>query len=250
MLVALRAAHRHQGGRWEFPGGKLDAGESVEEALARELREELGIEVEAAEPLLVVHHDYADRRVLLDVWRVTRWCGEPQGREGQPLRWLAPAALDEADFPAANAPIVAALRYPRANHPQAGSQDMGSNSEIIDRFSAAWAAKDVDAIMDYFLEDAVYTNMPIEPANIGKPAIRAVIEMFLGMAQQVEFVVHNTAENPLTGVVMNERTDRFLLANGTWLELPVMGVFELRDGRIAAWRDYFDMAVWTRAMGG
>ena len=114
VLVARRAGDRHQGGLWEFPGGKLEAGESVEVALARELQEELGIRVRQSEPLIRIHHDYGDRRVLLEVRKVTAFEGEARGREGQPLRWLAPADMQAADFPAANRPIITALRLPPA----------------------------------------------------------------------------------------------------------------------------------------
>ncbi len=110
VLVALRDAQRHQGGLWEFPGGKIADGEGVEAALARELHEELGIEVETASPLLRVRHAYSDRTVELDVWRVHAFAGTPHGREGQPLRWVAPGALDPAEFPAADLPIIEALR--------------------------------------------------------------------------------------------------------------------------------------------
>lgn len=110
VLIARRPAAAHQGGRWEFPGGKVEAGETVADALARELREELAVAVTASEPLTVVRHDYNDRALRLHVHLVTAWRGEPAGREGQPLRWLPVAALDEATFPAANGPILAALR--------------------------------------------------------------------------------------------------------------------------------------------
>lgn len=112
VLVARRAAKAHQGGLWEFPGGKLEAGEAVIDALARELNEELGVELERARPLLKVRHDYADKSVLLDVWRVDRWRGEPHGREGQPVAWRFPDQLNQADFPAADVPILTALRLP------------------------------------------------------------------------------------------------------------------------------------------
>lgn len=111
VLVALRHAHLHQGGLWEFPGGKIADGESVEAALARELHEELGIHVEHAQPLLTVRHAYADRSVELQVWRVTAFAGEVHGREGQPLRWIAIPELDPVDFPAADLPIIEALRH-------------------------------------------------------------------------------------------------------------------------------------------
>ncbi len=112
ILVARRFDHAHQGGLWEFPGGKVEAAESPRVALARELDEELGVGVEAARPLIRVRHDYADVRVLLDVWRVTTWSGRIHGREGQSLKWLAAHALRELPMPAADEPVVTALRLP------------------------------------------------------------------------------------------------------------------------------------------
>jgi len=113
ILVTLRPDHVHQGGLWEFPGGKLEPGEGPEQGLARELEEELGIRVEASEPLIRVPHDYGDRRVLLDVRRVTVFRGVPRGLEGQPLAWLRPTDMEPAGFPAADRPIITALRLPR-----------------------------------------------------------------------------------------------------------------------------------------
>lgn len=110
VLIARRAEALHQGGLWEFPGGKVESGESVAAALFRELREELGVEIESATQLIEVRHDYGDRRVLLDVHRVTGWLGEPRGMEGQPLAWVLPWALDDFEFPVANLPIVERLQ--------------------------------------------------------------------------------------------------------------------------------------------
>lgn len=126
---------------------------------------------------------------------------------------------------------------------------MGADASVITDFIAAWSTGEIDRIMDFFHEDAVYTNVPIDPPNRGVAAIRQTIETFVGMAEAIEFVVHASAENPTAGVVMNERTDRFLIG-GKWIELPVMGVFELRDGKISAWRDYFDLAQFQQAMTG
>lgn len=112
ILIAKRPAHAHQGDLWEFPGGKLEPGESVVEALRRELREELNIEALESSPLIRIHHAYPDRRVLLDVWRVERFEGTPEGLQGQPIRWVRPDDLPDYDFPAANRPIVAAARLP------------------------------------------------------------------------------------------------------------------------------------------
>jgi 8-oxo-dGTP diphosphatase len=109
VLIAQRAQSRHQGGLWEFPGGKIEAGESANAALARELHEEIGIEVLASEALIEVAHDYPDRQVRLEVYRVTRFRGTAHGREGQPLRWAAIEGLADLEFPEANRAIIAAL---------------------------------------------------------------------------------------------------------------------------------------------
>jgi 8-oxo-dGTP diphosphatase len=113
VLIAKRPLDKHQGGLWEFPGGKVEAGERVEAALARELHEELGIAVEAARPLIQVRHDYPDKQVLLDVWEVLTFSGEAHGAEGQPLAWVTPDTLPGYAFPAANQPIIAAARLPQ-----------------------------------------------------------------------------------------------------------------------------------------
>lgn len=112
ILLALRPEHLHQGGLWEFPGGKVEAGESVRSALTRELEEELGITVTCARPLIRIPYDYPDRQVLLDVWRVTEYEDVARGAEGQTIRWVKPDTLRHYDFPAANQPIVTAAMLP------------------------------------------------------------------------------------------------------------------------------------------
>ncbi|MDR9435740.1 MAG: Nudix family hydrolase [Thiohalophilus sp.] len=112
VLLARRADNRDQGGLWEFPGGKIEVDEAVEEALARELLEEVGITVSHSEPLIRIPHDYADRTVVLDVHVVRNFTGEAHGREGQPVRWVAPEQLNDYAMPAANRPIVNAVRLP------------------------------------------------------------------------------------------------------------------------------------------
>lgn len=114
VLVARRHDHLHQGGLWEFPGGKVHAGESTFEALRRELAEELDIRVETAAPLIEVEHRYPDASVRLEVWTVSAFAGTPRGMQGQPLAWVATAALDPARFPAANAAIIAAVQATEA----------------------------------------------------------------------------------------------------------------------------------------
>ena len=110
VLIARRAQDAHQGGLWEFPGGKLETGESVIEGLARELREELGIEIGRTSPLLEVRHDYGDKAVRLDVHVVWEFTGDARGLEEQPLAWSVIGDLDNYRFPAANVPIVDAVR--------------------------------------------------------------------------------------------------------------------------------------------
>jgi 8-oxo-dGTP diphosphatase len=110
VLLALRHAHQHQGNLWEFPGGKVEAGERVYDALLRETQEELGVMITEAEPLLQVSHDYMEKTVLLDVWRVTQYSGHPRGQEGQRLRWCPISDLKHTDFPAANVAIIQALQ--------------------------------------------------------------------------------------------------------------------------------------------
>ncbi|MEZ5555874.1 8-oxo-dGTP diphosphatase MutT [Haliea sp.] len=110
VLISRRASAAHQGGLWEFPGGKVEPGESVERALARELREELGIGFATSQPLLLVPFNYGDKAVLLDVHLVTELEGNARGLEGQPLRWVTAEELGRYEFPAANVPIVSAVR--------------------------------------------------------------------------------------------------------------------------------------------
>ena len=117
---------------------------------------------------------------------------------------------------------------------------MPTNSDTVDAFVRAWSNLDLDAIMAHFTDDAAYANVPMGPPHVGKAAIREFIEGFIGMASHIEFIVHNQVEGS-NGVVMNERTDILQMADNR-IELPVMGVFEFEDGKIKAWRDYFDMA--------
>lgn len=112
VLIARRPNDVHQGGFWEFPGGKLEPGESVEQALIRELDEELGIRPTSYRRLIRIPHRYPDRNVLLDVWHVDAFDGTPAGRQGQPLKWVRAEDLPSYAFPAANRPIVAAARLP------------------------------------------------------------------------------------------------------------------------------------------
>jgi 8-oxo-dGTP diphosphatase len=111
-LIARRPSNVDHGGLWEFPGGKLAPYETGLEGLKRELHEELGVEIKRAQPLIRVHHEYPDKHILLDVWQVHDFNGEPFGREGQAVRWVPLEELVNYPFPAANLPILQAVMLP------------------------------------------------------------------------------------------------------------------------------------------
>lgn len=112
VLIAQRAANQDQGGKWEFSGGKVEVGESAQQALTRELNEELGIQVNEGMPFIQIQHHYNTGTVFLDVYEVTRWKGEACGKEGQPIRWVKLKDLNNYSFPCANKPILQALMLP------------------------------------------------------------------------------------------------------------------------------------------
>jgi len=112
ILLARRPDDKHQGGKWEFPGGKIEPDESAFDALVRELKEELDIAVVAATHLIRVPYRYPDKLVSIDVWQVQQYQGEPHGREGQAIRWVRRSDLANQDYPPANRAIVAALTLP------------------------------------------------------------------------------------------------------------------------------------------
>ncbi|MDO9105164.1 MAG: Nudix family hydrolase [Methylovulum sp.] len=111
-LISLRNRSLHQGGLWEFPGGKLEPGETAEAALTRELKEELDITVHAATPLICIRHQYPDLAVQLNVFLVEHFSGEAKSCEGQRWQWAEAKELKHYDFPPANAPIINAALLP------------------------------------------------------------------------------------------------------------------------------------------
>lgn len=110
VLIAQRPPGKSQAGRWEFPGGKFEPGESATAALVRELREEIGVEVHEPELLCTLEHDYPQRRVRLHLFAVERFTGEPASLDGQGLKWVALGALAAEDILEADRPFVAALQ--------------------------------------------------------------------------------------------------------------------------------------------
>jgi len=112
VLLSRRQPGRHQAGKWEFPGGKVEPGETSSEALARELHEELGITVSRIFPRIQVPYRYPDLAVLLEVFDVVEFDGVAQGLEDQEITWVALAAMDRLEYPAANLPVITSLRLP------------------------------------------------------------------------------------------------------------------------------------------
>ncbi|HEY5603508.1 MAG TPA: Nudix family hydrolase [Gammaproteobacteria bacterium] len=127
VFITLRPEHVHQGGLWEFPGGKVEKGESVFEALRREIHEENAIDIQRARPLIKIPFRYPDKQVLLDVWEVLEFSGTAHGREGQACRWVNAGELSQIAFPAANKAIITAVQLPAVYlitpEPGANTQD-------------------------------------------------------------------------------------------------------------------------------
>lgn len=110
IFLTQRSADSHMANKWEFAGGKLEAGETPEQALKRELNEEVGIDVIGFQSFMTIEHQFDDRRVTLHFFLVEEWLGEPYGREGQPQRWVAQHELIADEFPPANAEVIARLK--------------------------------------------------------------------------------------------------------------------------------------------
>ena len=119
-----------------------------------------------------------------------------------------------------------------------------SPAEVVADFIAAWPGGDPAHLASFFTDDAVYHNIPMDPVN-GRAAIEATLASFFAMVDRIEFETLHTAVDG--NVVMTERVDRFITSART-IALPVMGVFEVEEGKIRAWRDYFDLAQFTSQM--
>lgn len=118
------------------------------------------------------------------------------------------------------------------------------NEKLVTDFCVSWSRKNVEEILAYLTDDCFYHNIPMEPC-VGKGAIRQFVEPFLKEAQSAVFEIKHTTS--AGNVVMNERVDRFVMGPKK-IELPVAGVFEIRGGKISAWRDYFDLTSFTKQM--
>jgi limonene-1,2-epoxide hydrolase len=127
------------------------------------------------------------------------------------------------------------------------SEVVSENIQRVQDFIAAWVEADLEKVMALVADDCFYHNIPMAPLE-GEAAIRTFIQGFIGMAKEIDWVVHHIAEGA-DGSVLTERTDRFLIGE-KWLEIRVMGTFELKEGKISAWRDYFDLGQMQAQMPG
>ncbi|MEI6412964.1 MAG: Nudix family hydrolase [Pseudomonadota bacterium] len=161
VFLCRRPPGGHLAGLWEFPGGKLEPGESLETGLAREMDEELGIQVRVSEPLIRLPYHYPDRTVVLEVYRILDYQGIPHGREGQPCGWYRIEDLALDDLPSADAPILAALQLP-ATYLITG-EDPEKPPEFLARLEAALSqGARLVQLRAHALDDSRYRTLAAE----------------------------------------------------------------------------------------
>ena len=190
LLLSKRPEHKHQGGLWEFPGGKVEAGETLHEALARELHEELGIDAVESMPFMTIDHSYPDLTVRLHFREVTNWKGEPHGREQQPIDWFAAAQLSSLSFPAANQPVVTALLLPDKwlilpeNYTQSWSQQKG---RLLEK-----------GVQGVYLRGAEAQELPALVRDCREAGLKTLVRNDFDLARRLGADgVHLTAKNAL-----------------------------------------------------
>ncbi len=162
-LIARRQKGKHLENLWEFPGGKVEPGESRFAALRRELQEEIGIEVIQARPFMAVNHRYDDALIYLDVWEILDYSGRVKGQENQTIRWIKPRQIDQFEFPAADKPILAALTLP-SELLITPDVSIGHEEFFLQHFSTLMARKPYPLVQfrSHHLGDDVYSQLAIE----------------------------------------------------------------------------------------
>jgi mutator protein MutT len=179
-LIAQRPTGKHMAGAWEFPGGKRESDETPVQALARELREELGIEIGEGphRPVRRIEHSYPDRDVLIDVWRVQEFTGIPRGLDAQALRWCTSDELDQADLLPADLPIVVALRLPA--HLVEHFTDDYSIGERRPRKQFGEICSDVDSVMSAASRgaDFVLVDFDLQEMELSRLCADLLIPLF------------------------------------------------------------------------
>ncbi len=218
VLISLRHDGLHQGGLWEFPGGKVELGESDQQALVRELKEELSINVHSACPLITINHRYPDQSVQLRVYTVADFSGEAQGLEKQEIKWVNVDKLSDYDFPAANLPIITAARLP----PFYAILDNNAETGLIEKLNSLLN-------QDIKLIQARFKRLP-----------KAAVQRFLQVAyplckqHQATLLLNSacaTADMPVDGIHLTSR-DLLALnerpANIEWLSAACHNLEELQ----------------------
>lgn len=169
-LLAKRAEHQHQGGRFEFPGGKVETNELVTDALARELHEELGIHIHTPQFVQRLAYRYPEKTVRLHVYRIESFDGEPIGREGQPLYWINLEQLFELNFPDANRPIVRAAQLPRRYSitsnlmmPEHDAIPAWLAEQVLEKETDAWVYVRLPDVSPEIYEDALQKLAMLRP---------------------------------------------------------------------------------------
>ncbi len=201
VLIAQRPAGKHLAGGWEFPGGKLEPGEDRRLGLARELREELGITLLAPpRPLIRVRHAYAVGEVLIDMWVVRHFSGEPRGLDGQALRWCTQAALESVELLPADGPIVSALRLPET------LTQVSTPHYVVGRSAEADAAGRLRGVVCWGLADALAASdagadFLVLRNELPHEEIRSICEWVPVPAYVPRLVLEEAWELGATGVV-------------------------------------------------
>ncbi len=170
ILLAQRPPGKHLAGCWEFPGGKVDAGESEADALVRELDEELGLEVEVSSPLMTLCHHYSDRSIRLLLRRVDHWSGLPRGNEGQAIGWFRKDELAALDMPEADRPIVRLLGADPRYSISASPDSFADTSEFL----ADWRAR----------LEAGFRLLQLRAHDVPKPTLRILAAECAALARQ------------------------------------------------------------------
>ncbi len=137
--------------------------------------------------------------------------------------------------------VAAALTATPGKPPVEAQKKNSDEIQIVLDFVDAWNRKDVDGIMSYFSDDPIYHNIPVEP-TVGREAVRASVAGLIGISETVHWEMINIAQSGNS--VLTERVDSMLI-NGTMVDMPVMGTFDIKDGKITEFRDYFDMGMWN-----
>lgn len=190
ILLAQRPAGKHMAGYWEFPGGKFEAGETAEQALARELQEELGVEISDSEPLIEIVHHYPERSVRLHVRVVRCWDGEPQSLDQQALEWVAKPQLTEWNLLPADSPIVNAILLP-ACYVISPEAETWSEAELEAQLWH-WQQQDVRLVQ---WRQAAFSSANTEPNSQALAQARRVVEW----AQAAQVITLLNCPLPKTG---------------------------------------------------